>query len=130
MRSIFSKKIKQECCEILKLAWPTILAATLTVGISIQTITFSGYLGKSQLAAATLSMSVINVTGYAIGLGLTSGLDTLCTQAFGAKNYRMVGVVLQRGVFISAIGMILILSFWMLTGHVLVAVGLEHDLVR
>ena len=34
----------------------------------------------------------INTTGFFLGLGLLGGVDTLCSQAYGARSYYLMGL--------------------------------------
>jgi len=76
------------------------------------TLFFAGRVGEVELAAGTLAISFIKVTGISIFTGLCSALETLSSQAFGAKNFRLVGVVLQRGVWILGIICLLTWTLW------------------
>ena len=54
-----------------------------------------------------------NITGLSIGFGITLGLSTLCSQAYGAKNYFLVGVWAQRGALMLTFIMCpVIISLW------------------
>ncbi|KAL4167409.1 hypothetical protein KRP22_012895 [Phytophthora ramorum] len=48
--------------------------------------------------AATISVMLLNVTALSLGLGLASALDTLCSQAYGAKKFDSIGIYFQTGV--------------------------------
>jgi len=43
-----------------------------------------------------LSTTLYNVSGLSLLLGFASAMETFCGQAYGARNYKLVGVVLQR----------------------------------
>ncbi|KAE8989357.1 hypothetical protein PR003_g17535 [Phytophthora rubi] len=48
--------------------------------------------------AATISVMLLNVTALSLGLGLASALDTLCSQAYGAKKLESIGIYFQTGI--------------------------------
>ena len=112
---LLSGSAGKEIKELFTLAWPTVLSYFFFHLVSMITLFFAGRLGEMELAAGTLALAFINVTGNSLYIGLGSAVETLCSQAFGAKNYRLVGVVLQRGVWISGISCILTWILWINT---------------
>ncbi|XP_078367532.1 multidrug and toxin extrusion protein 2-like [Oculina patagonica] len=109
---VLSRSTFDELKGLFTLAWPTVLGYFFFHLVSMITLFFAGHVGEVELAAATLAISFINITGVSIFFGLCSALETLSSQAFGAKNFRMVGVVLQRGVWILGIACILMWTLW------------------
>ncbi|XP_031572002.1 multidrug and toxin extrusion protein 2-like, partial [Actinia tenebrosa] len=127
---LISEDTKTELCEIYRLAWPTVFTHLFIATLSTQSIFFCGQIGKLELAAGTLGISFFNVFGFSIAIGLCSALDTLCSQAYGAKNFKMVGIVLQRGICILGIAAIFVYAFWITTEHFLLAIGIEQEISR
>ncbi|CAI9111108.1 OLC1v1011247C1 [Oldenlandia corymbosa var. corymbosa] len=62
----------------------------------VMTTASAGHLSDTELAAMSLATNVILGFDFNLLLGMSSALETLCGQAFGAKNYRMLGIYLQR----------------------------------
>eukprot|EP00644_Phytophthora_capsici_P015358 jgi/Phyca11/113520/e_gw1.24.332.1 len=56
--------------------------------------------------AATISVMLLNVTAQSLGLGLASALDTLCSQAYGAKRFDKIGIYFQTGVLVLTIALV------------------------
>jgi len=80
-------------------------------------------LGEKYLAAGLLGQMVANATGFSIVMGLGTALDTLCPQAFGAKEYKLVGVYLQRAILILTLSLFPIFFFWCFTEKILITFG-------
>ncbi|CAA6666521.1 unnamed protein product [Spirodela intermedia] len=57
---------------------------------------FVGHLGNLELSAVAIGLSVISNFSFGFLLGMGSALETLCGQAFGAGQVRMLGIYLQR----------------------------------
>jgi len=54
---------------------------------------------------------------------MASALETLCGQAYGAKQYHLLGIFLQRAIFILSLASLPIGLVWLNTGRILVAMG-------
>jgi MATE family multidrug resistance protein len=76
---------------------------------------FIGHLDPSMSSkyvdAATLSAMFTNVSSLSMVYGLTSALDTLCSQAFGAGKHFKMGIYLQSGMIITTLSMVPIFFF-------------------
>lgn len=80
----------------------------------------TGKLGDKELASATLATSVFTISGLGIYQGLSSSLDSMCSQAFGAGDLHGVGLYFQRCSVIGGLITLFPLSFfWWNAGHIL-----------
>ena len=69
---------------------------------------------------------LVNVMGNSLIIGMTTGLDTQCGQAYGAEIYKMVGVFAQRSICISHFVIIgVALLFWQ-GKEILIGLGQDH----
>jgi len=109
---VLSRSVVAEIKDLFTLAWPTVLSYFFYHLVFMISLFFAGRLGEVELAAGTLAISFINVFGPSIFHGLCSAMETLSSQAYGAKNLRMVGVVLQKGIWIFGITCILTWTLW------------------
>ncbi|KAK3707471.1 hypothetical protein LTR37_012113 [Vermiconidia calcicola] len=78
---------------------PLVLTFILQNSLTLTSIFTVGHIGKVELGAVSLGGMTANITGYAIYHGLATSLDTLCAQAYGSGNKKLVGLNLQRMVF-------------------------------
>ncbi|CAN6445885.1 unnamed protein product [Victoria cruziana] len=120
----------QEAKRLLWLAGPLIAANLLQRCIQMTSVMFVGHLGQLALSGASMATSFITVTGFSVVLGLATALDTLCGQAYGAKHYHMLGVYMQRSVFILSIVSIPLAFLWAYTEKILLAFGQDIDISR
>ncbi|XP_042480925.1 protein DETOXIFICATION 40-like [Macadamia integrifolia] len=81
---------------LLYLAVPAVIVYMINYVMSMSTQIFSGHLGNLELAAASLGNTGIQAFTYGVMLGMGSAVETLCGQAYGASEYGMLGVYLQR----------------------------------
>lgn len=86
-----------EARHLCILASPIILTYLLSISIQLTTQVIVGHVSSDALAAAALATMFAHSFGLSIILGTASALDTLCSQAFGARNYHRVGQVAYLG---------------------------------
>ncbi|KAG8091494.1 hypothetical protein GUJ93_ZPchr0012g21508 [Zizania palustris] len=86
-------------------------------------VMFVGHLGELPLAGASLATSLANVTGYSLLTGMASAMDTLCGQAYGARQYHLLGVYKQRAMVVLALACIPIAFVWACAGRILLLLG-------
>ena len=87
----------EEAKKLTILASPIILTYLLSISIQLTTQIIVGHVSSVALAAAALATMFAHSFGLSIILGTASALDTLCSQAFGARNYFRVGQVAYLG---------------------------------
>ncbi|CAN4076329.1 unnamed protein product [Withania somnifera] len=99
-----------ESKKLWYLAAPAIFTSISQYSIGAITQVFAGHVGTIQLAAVSIENSVIAGFAFGVMMGMGSALETLCGQAFGAKQLDMLGTYLQRS-WIILIATALILMF-------------------
>ncbi|XP_050263142.1 protein DETOXIFICATION 16-like [Quercus robur] len=121
----FTKKInKHEIVEEAKkqlwLAGPLVSVNLLVNCLQVISVMCVGHLGELALSGAAMATSFATVTGYSFLIGMGSALDTYCGQAYGAKQYRMLGIHTQRAMIVLLLSCIPITLIWAKARHILV----------
>ncbi|KAF8407732.1 hypothetical protein HHK36_006867 [Tetracentron sinense] len=91
-------------------------------------VMFVGHLRELALSGASMATSLASVTGFSLLKGMGSALDTLCGQSYGAKQYHMLGIHMQRAMFVLLLACIPLAFIWANTGPILMAVGQDPDI--
>eukprot|EP00727_Mastigamoeba_balamuthi_P001511 m51a1_g11357 hypothetical protein (509) ;mRNA; r:10715-12731 len=99
---------------------PVLLANVLVIASSFVTTEWVGRMGKNELAAAGLGGMTSSIS-LSVAIGLTSAVDTLASQAWGAGNKRRVGVVMQRGMWVVLAYAVPLAALWVSLEPLLVA---------
>ena len=86
---------------LLAIIWVVFLQNIVSLGSGLLAfVLLARYADEATMAAFGLGNTLCNLGGYFIILGVASGLDTLASQAWGAKNPRAVGLYGQRALLI------------------------------
>jgi MATE family multidrug resistance protein len=100
--SATTRTFRQEIWMLVQLAVPT---CCIQLGFTVPPFLTAGYVGRTYGPAALdgfqLANLVCNLFTLSLLQGLYSASDTLSPQAFGAGNYREVGLVALRGLVAS-----------------------------
>nr|XP_043607363.1 protein DETOXIFICATION 26-like isoform X4 [Erigeron canadensis] len=112
-----------EVKKIWKVAGPSIFSRLSLYSLAVITQSFAGHLNDTDLAAISIATTVITSITFGFLLGMASALETLCGQAYGAKQYHMLGIYLQRSWVVLLIGSILLLPLFIFATPILKLTG-------
>ncbi|XP_062184387.1 protein DETOXIFICATION 49-like [Phragmites australis] len=110
--SVSTSAAREEARSILGLAFPMILTGLLLYLRSMISMLFLGRLGGLALAGGSLAIGFANITGYSVLSGLAMGMEPICGQAFGAGNYFLLGITMQRTVLLLVAAAVPIGGLW------------------
>ncbi|XP_073060787.1 protein DETOXIFICATION 41 isoform X2 [Primulina eburnea] len=88
--------------------------------LSFVTLMFTGHLGALELAGASVASVGIQ--------GMASAVQTVCGQAYGAKQYGAMGIICQRAIVLHIGAAVMITSLYWFSGPALKAIGLSHSI--
>lgn len=89
---------RDELKETMRLAWPIALTQLGQIAMMTTDLALVGRLGDEAVAAAALAQ-VILFCAFVLGMGLVSAVAPLASQAFGARQPRMVRRALRVGLW-------------------------------
>lgn len=118
--------ILEEATSLARIAVPMILTGLLLYPRSMISMLFLGRLGDLALAGGSLAVGFANISGYSILSGLAMGMEPICGQAFGAKNYTLIGLSLQRTVLLLFFTSIPIAFLWLNMKTILISFGQDE----
>ncbi|XP_026411221.1 protein DETOXIFICATION 16-like [Papaver somniferum] len=131
-KNIFVSKESSEIVEEVKkqlwLAGPLISVNVLQFSLQLISVMFVGHLGELSLSSASIATSFASVSGFSLVMGMGSALDTLCGQSYGAKQYHMLGIHMQRAMIVLLLVSVPLAFIWANTGLILSAVGQGQDI--
>lgn len=117
----------RECVEELKkvsyIAAPMVVITLSQYLLRAVPMMMVGHLGELALASTAIGTSIANVTGYSVLLGMTGALETLCGQAYGAKQYKKLGIYTYGAILSLCIVSIPISVLWNFMSKLLILLG-------
>ncbi|KAK4412745.1 protein DETOXIFICATION 21 [Sesamum alatum] len=122
----FKGKIWMENKKMWVVAGPAIFTRFSTFGINVISQAFIGHIGSTELAAYALVITLLTRFANGLLLGAASGLETLCGQAYGARQYHMLGIYLQRSWIVLIVITTLLLPVYIFAAPILKALGQDE----
>ncbi|PYH96442.1 mate efflux family protein [Aspergillus ellipticus CBS 707.79] len=104
---------------LLRQSVPLIITYLLQFLPYVLTTLIAGRLGADDLAAASISGTIVAICGSAFMQGLATALDTLCAQTYGAGNKIGVGIHVQRLILLMTATCVPIGALWFLSPSLL-----------
>ncbi|XP_021747819.1 protein DETOXIFICATION 14-like [Chenopodium quinoa] len=122
------KRLIKEVKKVSLLAAPMITVAILQYMVQVVALMIVGRLGELPLASVSIALSVTNISGFSLFIGLCGGLDTLCGQAYGAKQYEKIGTYIYSAIISLLFICVPISLLWIFMDKVLILIGQDHQI--
>jgi multidrug resistance protein, MATE family len=119
---------RAEAQLLARCSGPLMLTYVLQYSFNVTTVIVAGHLGTAELGAVSLANMTANITGLGVYEGLATSLDTLCSQAYGGSNKKMVGLHMQRMVYFLWLATLPIGVIWICSPYILGAIVPQKDL--
>ncbi|KAM9992667.1 hypothetical protein ACTFIY_010104 [Dictyostelium cf. discoideum] len=124
------KDAKPEVVYLLGWTFPVLVSNVLNqVVYLLVNMMFAGRLGKDELAAVSLGNTWVFCTS-AFVVGTFNAMDTYISQAFGAKNYKLIGSTIQRATTTAVIFSFFITIIWFVTEPILILIHQDPDVSK
>ncbi|MED6127635.1 Protein DETOXIFICATION 14 [Stylosanthes scabra] len=117
--SVLAKEVK----GVGYLALPMITVNLSTYFLQIISMMMVGHLGKLALSSTAIATSLCAVSGFSVIFGMSCALETLCGQAYGAKQYRRFGVQIYTAIVALSLACVPLSLLWICLGKILVFFG-------
>ncbi|KAL5715707.1 Protein DETOXIFICATION 54 [Ranunculus cassubicifolius] len=121
-------QVVQELKELWSMALPITTMNWVVYIRFMVSVLFLGRLGSLELAGGALSIGFTNITGYSVLVGLASGLEPFCSQAYGSKNWELMSLSLQRTVVILLLASIPIGVLWINLEKIMIFMGQDKEI--
>ncbi|KAJ0102059.1 hypothetical protein Patl1_06727 [Pistacia atlantica] len=128
LKWLWTIKVAEELTSLWKIAYPTAITGFLLHSKSIIAMLFLGRLGDIQLAGGSLAIGFANITGYSVIKGLAMAMESICSQAYGAKRFPVLSQTLVKTIFIIVLTMIPISLWWSNIDPILQWLGQDQDI--
>jgi len=113
------------------MAVPLVIGMLLYLLVQLTNTYFIGNLNKPALLAGVgMGNMLINVLVFAVTQGLNGALESLCSQAFGAKKYEAVGIFLNRGKIVCTLLFIPVIVLFYYADTILVALHQDAEISK
>nr|PNR63320.1 hypothetical protein PHYPA_001745 [Physcomitrium patens] len=126
--SFTSEWVLKELRNQMYIAGPMVSVTLLQYLLMVVSLMFIGHLGELQLASAAIAGSFAGVSGTSLLQGMACALETLCGQAYGSKQYHMLGIYMQRAMLVLFVVSLPIAIVWWNTGSILVVLGQDPEI--
>ncbi|ETI51233.1 hypothetical protein F441_05438 [Phytophthora nicotianae CJ01A1] len=114
---------RRELRCLLELAVPSALSTYCFFAISITELSVVGHLGVDELAAVAYAQMCLDLSILVSMQGFNAGMNVLCSQAFGAKNYHLLGEYALLTSLLLTVACVPLAVLWWNLGDILLAAG-------
>ncbi|BFG17149.1 hypothetical protein CerSpe_034230 [Prunus speciosa] len=115
----FFEEVKRLGC----IAGPMVAVILSQYLLQVISMMMVGHLGELALSSTAIAISLSGVTGFSLFLGMASALETLCGQAYGAKQYQKLGLQTYTAIFSLNLVCLPLSLIWIYMEKILIFMG-------
>ncbi|GMY07328.1 protein DETOXIFICATION 12-like [Fagus crenata] len=112
--------------ELKRLGWlagPMVTVNLAQYLLQVISMMMVGHLGELALSSTAIALSLCCVTGFNLLFGMASALETLCGQAYGARQYKKIGTQTYTAIFSLILVCLPLSLIWIYMGNLLSFIG-------
>ncbi|XP_050374159.1 protein DETOXIFICATION 12-like [Argentina anserina] len=122
----FFEELKRQCY----IAGPMVAAILSQNLLRVVSMMMVGHLGELALSSSSIAISLSGVTGFSVFIGMASGLETICGQAYGAKQYQKLGLQTYTAIFSLNLVCVPLSVLWIYMENLLILMGQDPLISR
>ncbi|POM79621.1 Multidrug/Oligosaccharidyl-lipid/polysaccharide (MOP) Flippase Superfamily, partial [Phytophthora palmivora] len=114
---------RRELRYLLELAVPSAVSTYCFFAVSITELSVVGHMGVDELAAVAYAQMCLDLSILVTMQGINAGMNALCSQAFGAKNYHLLGEYALLTSLLLTVACVPLAVLWWNLGDILLLAG-------
>ncbi|KAF7036921.1 hypothetical protein CFC21_047433 [Triticum aestivum] len=115
---------RSEARKLAYLALPMVAVSLSQYAVQVSSNMMVGHLpGVLPLSSAAIATSLASVSGFSLLTGMASALETLCGQAYGARQYHTLGLHMYTAIVTLLVACVPLSLLWAFMGNLLVLIG-------
>ncbi|CAO2834293.1 unnamed protein product [Amaranthus hypochondriacus] len=127
---IGTQKTWEEFKKVWRIAGPSIFCRLAMFSLTIITQSLAGHLSDLDLAAFSIATTLLISISFGFLIGMATALETLCGQAYGARQYHMLGIYMQRSCVVLFCCAILLLPMFIFATPLLKILGQSAEVAE
>ncbi|KAL1133797.1 hypothetical protein V6Z11_A12G063500 [Gossypium hirsutum] len=120
----------EEFKKVSSVAVPFMAVAVSQYLLQAVSVMMAGHLGQLSLSAVAIATSFCNVTGFSLLLGFAGAMETLCGQAYGAKQYQKFGSYTYCAIMCLIPICLPVCLLWVFMDKLLVLTGQDPEIAK
>ncbi|KAK7270471.1 hypothetical protein RIF29_23640 [Crotalaria pallida] len=119
-----------ETVKLWEIAVPVALTSLSQYLLISSTAIFAGHLGDLELSSISVCNSVLGTISFALLIGMSTAMGTICGQAYGAGQIQSLGIYLQRSWIVLLTTCIILLPIYIYATPFLKLLGQDNDIAE
>ncbi|KAJ0095834.1 hypothetical protein Patl1_15214 [Pistacia atlantica] len=122
-RHIGAGEYVEEVKRLSCIAGPMVAVNLSQYFLQVISVMMVGHLGELSLSSTAVAISFCAVTGFSLLFGMSTAMETLCGQGFGAQQYRKLGIQTHTAMFSLILVCFPVSILWINVGKLLILMG-------